>query len=367
MIENELRDISDSISFAKLEILHPSVIKSEDLLDQLVLISKHLDHNNLPLQPSHNNLPSLVSLITLKAFQTEKRIVFILQIPLVSNERFSTYHLYSVPTRNMGQGKPQPGMFHAILPESKYIAVSKDNRLYLRMNSLEKCQPISNQLTLCKNVLPLALENAPCEINIITELSIRNCKPVFIHFEDYNVIRLKKNKWIAIVSNKLPVVSTCPLEPSTTRIIETNSVITMMPRCMAYIGSTQIYAEEDKNSNVTELDIIPQVPFDCCENVPKEKPISLKPIKLNSINLDELNTAAHKLDEQQKILNDLGKDSFIQRHLSKFEIITIVVISLLVTCWCWYNCGFLRRLIGYFTGYDSGNDSPPGPSCTQIL
>lgn len=368
LIENELRDISDSINFSKLKILHPSVIKSDDLLDQLVLISRNLDHNNLPLQPSHNNLPGLVNLITLKAFQTEKRLVFILQIPLVSNEQFSAYHLYSIPTKNVGQGNFQTGMFHAILPESKYIALSKDNRLYLRLSSLEECQLISPQVTLCKNILPLALEDAPCEVNIITELSTKKCKPIILHFEDYNIIRLKKNKWIAIVSHKLPIVSTCPRESTMTRIVETNSIITMKPRCMAYIGSTQVYAEEDKTSNITEFDIIPQVPFDCCESLPKETPISLKPIKLNSINLDELNTAAHKLEEQQNILNNLGKESFIQRHLSAFAIFTIVVIALLVTCWCWYNCGLCRRLIGYFKGSDSGNDSPPGgPSCTQIF
>ena len=123
IIEEEIRDTIDSLTFSKLGLLHPSVIKPDELMQQLIMISKNLDHNNLPLQPSLANLPGLVDLIVLKAFQTDKRLVFVLQIPLVSNDQFSTYHLYSIPTKNVGQNA-----YHTIIPESKYIGISKYNR-----------------------------------------------------------------------------------------------------------------------------------------------------------------------------------------------------------------------------------------------
>lgn len=360
LIEEELRDITDSLTFSKLELLHPSVIKPDVLMEQLAIITRNLDHNNLPLQPNFNNLPDLMNLITLKAFQTTKRLVFILQIPLVSNDQFLTYHLYSIPTKSVGQKH-----YHTIIAESRYVGISKDNRQYLRLNDIKKCQKISSSTSLCKNIVPIALQTAPCEINVITKLSAENCRPVMMNFEDYNVIKLNKNKWIIILSSKLPFVSTCPQEASKTRILEGNTLITMTPKCTAYIGTTQIYAEGEKTSNITDLDIIPQVPFDCCEQLPNEETVALKPIKIQHINLDELNTAAHKLDEQRDLLNQLGNQSFMQKHLGGFAIFTIIVVSIIVIIWCCCKCGFLRRLMGNKKTPNS-DDFPPPTWCAQI-
>lgn len=188
-----------------------------------------------------------------------------------------------------------------------------------------------------------------------------------MRFEDYNIIKLKENKWIMILSTRLPFVSTCPQEASKTQLIESNSIITMAPKCTAYIGTTQLYAEEEKSSNLTNSDIIPQIPYDCCDQMPKEHPISLKPIKLRNINLDELNMAAHKLREQEEILNQLGQESFIQRHLGTFATLTIAAISIMFAIWCCCKCKAFRRLIGYMKTSGSGNDPPPAPWCAQIF
>lgn len=361
LIEEELRDVIDSLTFSKLGLLHPSVIKPEILIEQLTIISKNLDHNNLPLQPNIRNLPDLIETIHLKGFQTNKRLVFVLQIPLVTNDQFAMYHLYSTPTKTIGQNN-----FHVIIPESKYIGISKDNRQYVRLNDLKSCQKISGTTSLCRNIVPISLLTAPCEVNIITKLSPENCKSVIMNFEDYNVIKLRGNKWILILSSRLPFVSTCPHETSRTQLLEGNSLVRMSSKCTAYIGTTQIYAEEEKSSNITDADIIPQVPFDCCEQLPRNEPIVLKPIKIQNINLDELNTAAHKLEEQEEILNRLGKESFVKRYLGTFTILTIVAISILAILWCCCKCGLYRRFIGYKKSSGS-DDSPPAPWCAQIF
>lgn len=360
LIENEVNDITDSLTFSKLQILHPSVIKSDTLIEQLVLISRQLEHNNLPLRPNVQNLPGLINLITLKAFQNEKRLVFILQIPLVSNEQYTSYHLYSIPTRDLNSD-----LFHAIIPESKYIGLSKDNRQYLRISNLDQCKEIATGTSLCKNMVPLAIESAPCEIEVITKLSTKACKPVLMRFKDYNVVKLKKNKWIVILSKVMPIVHTCPQQMTKTQLVEANSILSMQPACTAYIGSTQIYAQEEKSSNYTEHDVIPQVPFDCCEDVAKNMQVTLNPIKLNSINLDELDTASHKLSEQEDLLNQLNTESFAGKHLGTFTIITIVAILLIFSYCICCKCGLFRKLIGYMKP-SGGDDSPPN-CCIQLF
>jgi hypothetical protein len=66
--ESQVNDIIESNTFAKLKVLLPSIIKPEYLLNQLSQISRHLDHNNLPLYPSVHTLPVLTNLVTLQAY-----------------------------------------------------------------------------------------------------------------------------------------------------------------------------------------------------------------------------------------------------------------------------------------------------------
>jgi hypothetical protein len=159
LIESQVNDIIESITFAKLKVLHPSIIKPEYLLNQLSRKSQHLDHNNLPLHPSVYALPVLTNLVTLQAYQTNKRIVFILRIPLIEKEKYTLYHLYSIPTKDS-----KTNLFHTIIPESKYVALSENNRQYLKINSIEKCKDLQEETLLCSDLIPFPYENPPCEV-----------------------------------------------------------------------------------------------------------------------------------------------------------------------------------------------------------
>lgn len=357
IIQDEIRDIEDSITFSRLSILHPSIIKPSELVNQLSNIARLLQHNNLPLYPNVDSLPTMINLITLQSFITSNRIVFVLRIPLVTKDTFTAYHLYSIPTKN-----PKSNAFHAIIPESKYIAVSSDHRQYIYIESLQNCKQVESKLSLCENLTPLTLQKPNCEIEVITKLTAKSCNPVHITFEDYNIIRLKRNKWIVIVSSPIPVVSSCQEKLSKTQLVEENSILYMEPKCSAYIGATQIYAEEEKSSNTTEDDIIPQIPYDCCEyNEMKPPAVVLSPIHIKKLNMDELDIATQQLKEQERILNEMHNQSFASRHLGTFTIITIIIIVLLIL----YCCCCRRRRNLFQRCSPSPRDSPN--CCVQFI
>lgn len=92
-------DIINSNSSARLESVHPSVIQSEDFINQLWLISRNLPINTIK--------PKC------------KYIIFILPITLIQPEE-SLFHIYSVPKF------PNPGTKFS----HKYIAIRRDNTLY---------------------------------------------------------------------------------------------------------------------------------------------------------------------------------------------------------------------------------------------
>jgi hypothetical protein len=345
LIESQVNDIIESITFAKLKVLHPSIIKPEYLLNQLSQISQHLDHNNLPLHPSVYALPVLTNLVTLQAYQTNKRIVFILRIPLIEKEKYTLYHLYSIPTKDS-----KTNLFHTIIPESKYVALSENNRQYLKINSIEKCKDLQEETLLCSDLIPFLYENPPCEIEVLTRLTANEkCYPVLLDIEDYNVQKVKTNKWIIITIKNLPI--TCSSGGPKAEFINQNSILTMAPRCTAFIGSIQVHAQEEKFSNYSEADVIPSIYYDWRENFtpPLNQRHQLKPLKINTLNLDDLKTAEFKLNQYKDQLDNLGKESFAHRHLSTFAIITIIVVVAII-------------------GSHSDDGPPrPGSCCPQIF
>jgi hypothetical protein len=368
LIESQVNNIIESITFAKLKVLHPSIIiKPEYLLNQLrSQTSQNLDHYNFPLHTSVYVLPVLTNLVTLQAYQTNKRIVFILRIPLIEKEKYTLYHLYSIPTKDS-----KTNLFHTIIPESKYVALSENNRQYLKINSIEKCKDLQEETLLCSDLIPFPYENPPCEIEVLTKLTANEkCDPVLLDIEDYNVQKLKNNKWIIITGKNLPITHTCSSGGPKAEFINQNSILTMAPRCTAFIGSIQVHAQEEKFSNYSEADVIPSIYYDCCENFtpPLNQRHQLKPLKINTLNLDDLKTAEFKLNQYKDQLDNLGKESFAHRHLSTFAIITIIVVVAIIVYVICSKCRLFKGLVGYFKGSHS-DDGPPrtGSCCPQIF
>jgi hypothetical protein len=332
LIESQVNNIIESITFAKLKVLHPSIIiKPEYLLNQLrSQISQNLDHNNFPLHPSVYALPVLTNLITLQAYKTNKRIVLI-----------------PIPTKDS-----KTNLFHTIILESKYVALSDNNRQYLKINSIEKCKDPQEETLSCSDLIPFLYKNPPCEIEVLTRLTANEkCYPVLLDIEDYNVQKVKTNKWIIITIKNLPI--TCSSGGPKAEFINQNSILTMAPRCTAFIGSIQVHVQEEKFSNYSEADVIPSIYYDCCENFtpPLNQHHQLKPLKINTLNLDDLKTAEFKLNQYKDQLDNLGKESFAHRHLSTFAIITIIVVV---------------AIIVYGSHSDDGPPRP-GSCCPQIF
>lgn len=228
------------------------------------------------------------------------------------------------------------------------------------MHSMQECKIISDNQWLCKNAIPLTLNDPNCELEVITHVSTKKCKPIQIGFSDYNVIRLKKNRYILIISQAIPVVTNCQGEDSKTQLITSNSLLYLYPRCSAFIGSTQLYAYDTKSSNSTKDDIIPMIPFDCCEedDQQSEKHLNLDPIHINKLSMDDLNIAEEQLKNQEKVLNSMKKQTFAQRHLSVFTIMTLsFMFIILFYCCCKRN---LRKCIEY-------KDSKDKSLCVNIF
>ena len=362
-LESYINDILNAITFARVKILHSSIITPIDLITSLQEISRSLIKNNLPLPTYSSNIAQYLEIIELDAYQSDAKVIFVLKIPLTNPETYTLYHLYPIPILDNRTG------LHHILPTTeKYIARDDDSLLYIILRNLDNCKPLGTTTRICSDVLPYPIDSeAICEAQLLKQLTKlpATCQTSLLLARDYHVQELSDNYWLITVSDDLPVTIKCGNRDIVTQIIITNSLLTLQPECNAFIGSTRVHARYpvDKHKTVTYQNHPVLIPFECCNNLP-EKPYipDLKPLKLNKIDVEDLSIAQHKLNQYSDELDKLINEPYIKKHMHWFTILTITLVIVLVALYLLCKC---RRRKPRRIGMAITNDEdPPVPPAT---
>lgn len=140
-ISNLLDTTLNSILFSKVNILHPSVISPLSLYNELFKhsnqISKGLD---FPVALNIETIHSLIDISKLSSYYYKNKVIFVLQIPLVTPDKFTVYKNIPLPTPH----DDSHNTFALIQPSNSYIALSDDRLHYAMLNTLDKCKIINS-------------------------------------------------------------------------------------------------------------------------------------------------------------------------------------------------------------------------------
>jgi len=359
-IENSLNDILNAITFARLKILHSSIITPQDLIVSLKQISQALHKNNLPLPVYISKLAQYLDIIELEAYQTDTKVVFILKIPLVEPETYIMYHIFPIPISDN-----RTGFHHIISTTQKYVARDDDSMLYISFQNMDNCKSLGRNQKICLGMLPHPIDrDSICEAQLLKQniqTLPRTCQVNLVLATGYNVQEIDQNLWLILVTEPLPITTKCDgREPSSTAI-NVNSLLKLQPTCSAFIGSTRVQAKAivEAYMNVTYRSHPVLIPYKCCDHLPTKEAIpNIQPLKLSKINTDDLNIAQHKLDQYSEKLDQIMNEPFVNRHISWFTIVTIIFIVILIALYIACKCR-RRRLPMLTMGPTSGDDFPP--------
>ncbi|QNV47773.1 fusion-like protein [Alphabaculovirus altersperidaniae] len=133
-----------SVDNAKLNHLNSFVVSPERLLNEMNNVSGHLAGLSWPVPLTQKAMHVLIdNVINVHVFvTTERKLLFIIEVPLVSSEAFDVFH--SIPL-------PYCDAMHKcaiMLPDSKYLSVSVDRRNYVRLDDTTSCR-MSDKVMLC--------------------------------------------------------------------------------------------------------------------------------------------------------------------------------------------------------------------------
>lgn len=315
----ELRDIIDSITLSKLQVLHPSIISPENLLQSLEVINKNIQNDHLPIQPSIENLHYYYNLIKISSYITTRRLVHVLNIPLVKSYVFNCYKLIPLPLKIHNDDI----FSNLIIPDSSSICVGKNGHSYFT----EYSETSLEDYNLMFNVNEKSTDNTTCETNILTKNNYDSCKMVKLNFKGLQVIQIHPGTWLIISTEEENAIVTC--KNSTKINIPRNCILKLEHGCKITIKSIELENPNNRSSTIEENVILPELQIDNEVQLYAEHRRRIPEIDISKLNLVDLQNS-----KQQLINLDHEIDEVYANNKNEKATYSALTIGIVAACLC---------------------------------
>lgn len=322
-----IEELETAITFAKMSVLHPSIIQPEDFLNELRNIQKHIRKITLPYAVNKSTILLFEKITKIKAYQKATKFVFILEIPLIEPTPYMYYHLYSFPMLT------NQNLFQFIIPKNKFLFINE----YHYMLSNSECQETTPEEYMCPLPEVSSLHpEMPCEVQLIQfTQNYSNCNPKLIKMKNKKIQKISANQWIIISPNETTITKICNIEEK--EVIQGSYILKIPSTCQIRIDNTILQIHEDSKIQ-TKIVNIPQLNFKI-ESTEKKNPTKIDPIELESINLDDMNSIRNNMNNG--LINLQEEKPIISSHLSYWTIFIYLSILAAAMFLLWKKC--LRR------------------------
>lgn len=341
-LEQDIDDVLTSILFVRSGALHPSIISTERLYRELSTTSHARTDKTLVLPVTMSNVHKILDSSTLSAYIYMNKLTYILDFPLIRSDRFTIYHLYSIPIR-----QPNSTMYSTILPEQTYLATNPTRQQYVSINTLNSCKTYAPEKIVCESLPVYNYNTRPiCEMAVLmskTKEIPTNCvKTTFAaHINTFQAI--EANKWIFILRFPTPCVLQCG-DKTTHHEIKNSGVIELPRGCKLYTAFVTLSALDEKTTNITHPIITVNIEDNCSYTIDNSETPDLIPLNIDNVSLDSLNTLKEELNHYSEKLKKYRESTFMDKHSSKFSTFTII-IGMAMMIYLLYKCCYKRRLL----------------------
>lgn len=373
----QLEDVINAILFSSKNILHPSIITPSQLHQELVDNYRYLPSDlELPTSLDINSVHLILDISKLVCYYFNYKIIFVLQVPLVNTREYILFHNIALPTPY----KPEePNSFGLILPDNRYIAMTKDKSYYSVFDNLEICKSVSPGDFICDIENVYSTDAKPtCESELLAK--VINEKPIQC---ETKILLGTLDIWKPIINNRWIFIQSEPTKISidcvNSKLYETNilgaGILSIPKGCIGYCKSTTLIPKFTSFINITSpINNIPDFNLinDTCCNLVKLENVKddVSPVYLKNIDLDDFNSAnAIKLKSLLSNLNNLEDQQFphIIKYGTHYSISIILILVLIFISLFYYtfkktcNSGSNRPFLHKFS-----ISKPPSQSIQEI-
>lgn len=196
MLTQLLSDIENAIVFARLGTVHSTILKHQELESILKILSNYYSPNQLIFSDVYNNTNRYYDILQTEAYYSGTRIVFLIHFPIVLNDLFSYYHLYSIPNQNST----------TIIPPSTYLIMNENFYQYasvpcIDLQSIHYC-PDNNILN--------GMEKQDCIFQLLQLSSNeKGCLQTPVTVKKNIIEQIDESRYIVIFPNLTKIRTTC--------------------------------------------------------------------------------------------------------------------------------------------------------------
>lgn len=336
----QLEDLISAIILTKQNILHPSILTPVQLYQELVNNERHLPRSTrIPFLVSLNNIHLISSVSDVACYYYNNKLVFVLQIPLVTNDDFNLYHNLALPTPH---GKNNPNVYSLIQPSSVYTAISYDKISYCNLDSLSNCKTVNSEFFLCRIPTIMLSSGSPtCVSELLTKSASAiptQCKTKTIHGELDIWQPLTNNRWIYVRSQPNKIYIECGGSEIREVLVSGVGILHTPEKCIVYTGSVKLISQDDPlNISIPT----PRLDFNiinasCCKLDPKSNNVTdIVPPILQNINLDNLKLNRDNDDILSQLSNIIERQPVLVKYGTHYFITNTFVILCLIIVLCY--------------------------------
>ncbi|KAK2578117.1 hypothetical protein KPH14_000977 [Odynerus spinipes] len=341
--ELDLTAVIDAILFAKQGILHPKILSPT----QLAIAIRKIQISNpsliFPTPTEIDYMEELIRISKLQVAYVKNRLIYILEIPLLSNNVFSLYKLTPIPAAQDIVNKK----YAYVAPRNNYLAITANRLSYTSLTEpqFSKCKETMGTY-ICKRPRPLfhlAHKNT-CEISLLVnaaaaDLNTCDIRVITMPTPFWTQLRTP-NTWIFSSPTPEPLYINCPDEETIHITINMTGILTIKSRCTGTSPTVTLTTSRT---------------YESMQNVTYTSPLTLNITRLNTslqtvnmsdIHLTTLQTETHldatdlinagtRLDEIAKQADELGRHKRTQRHIEQihsiFKMTGVITIAGILT------------------------------------
>lgn len=333
----QLEDVINALLFSSQNVLHPSIMTPKQLYREFVDHYRYLPSNlELPVNLDINSVHVILSISTLVCYYLNNRIVFVLQVPLVSITEYMFYQVIALPTP---YDSNTPNKFSFIIPENKYIAMTKDKSNYCNLDTLDKCKTITPGSYICDITNIYATEAKQCcESELLSKVIAekpKECKTKFFLGGMDLWKPLINNRWLYVQSQPSKITITCVNSVDIEIDILGTGILTIPNECTGFCKSTtfipkhNMYNVSSPTKHLSDFNLI----NDTCCNINQFHNFAdnVSPITLQNIDLDEFHMKNHiKVDSLLNKINKIENQPHFIKYGTHYSSVTIILCIFVV-------------------------------------
>lgn len=321
-VEADYEAIMSALEFAKLNIISPSVVDHNKLLEHLRNGELFLDNDlSFPVDINIENFDQIVSISDLKVYLIKGELLFVIRTPIVKNMKFKLYKIYPFPV-------VKDESLSLIQTKHKFLYKSDDSFGYLE--DLENCKDLRNDERICLINEITSYSKESCEFALMLKNGKSDCERMVFQENFSKIHFLSNNKWLIIFSSPQKYFLNCE-HSKEEGVLKGTNILTIEEGCSLKILEKVLYSSNSVNYNfeyiiptgnvLNQSEYISEFSF---------KNYDFMEVRFSSLPFEEMPKILKKIEENRdhlKNLQDFKNDNRIWSANASMALAFLIVIA----------------------------------------